>query len=262
MKNQLKKIPVLGAPGRRLIHRLRHLGRVLRGRQPPQYVFSRLDVQGGAITKDGPDQATARVLNLLNYTKTSASAYSGDSFPAGYHSLDINGLKLRGQRDPHERTSLAPIDFGGKTVLDIGCNQGGMLFAVAGQIAHGVGIDYDSRVINAANRIRSHARAANVDFYVFDLQTEDLQLIRDLLPVDKVDVTFLLSVCMWIDNWREVIQFVRTISISLLFESNGKEAQQAEQVEYLRSVFPTVALLSQQSDDDSLQKKRKLYFCH
>ncbi len=255
MKNQLKNIPLIGPTGRSLIHALRKLGRTLRNKQAEKYNFVRLDTTSQA----NPDQA--RVINLLNYTKTSESAYNAEDFPAAYHSIALKDLNLRGQRDPMERINLVPLDFEGKTVLDIGCNQGGMLFSISGKIAHGVGIDYDSRLVNAANKIRSYTKISNVDFYVFNLEDENLDLISDFLPAEKVDVAFLLAVCMWIDNWKEVIQFAKKVSAALLFESNGKSEQQLEQLEYLRSIYSKVDLISAESQEDSLQKKRKLYFC-
>lgn len=255
MKNQLKKIPLIGSAGRSMVHALRKLGRSLRNKQAEKYMFVRLDT----VSQTNPDQA--RVINLLNYTKTSQSAYNAEDFPAAYHSIALKDLNLRGQRDPMERINLVPLDFEGKTVLDIGCNQGGMLFSISGKIAHGVGIDYDSRLINAANKIRSYTKISNIDFYVFNLEDENLDLISDFLPAEKVDVAFLLAVCMWIDNWKEVIQFAKKVSTALLFESNGKSEQQLEQLEYLRSIYSKVDLISAQSQEDSLQKKRKLYFC-
>ena len=136
-----------------------------------------------------------------------------------------------------------------------------MLFALAGVIRHGVGIDFDRRLINAANKVRSHAKTSNLDFYVFDLEKEDLNLLRDFLPVEKVDVAFLLAVCMWIENWREVVRFTSTICHALLFEANGKPEQQQEQVDLLKTIYSSVLLLQEQSPDDPLQKKRKLYWC-
>lgn len=254
MKHIIQKLPIVGPRIRSSVHALRNLGRKLR-KQERSYIFKRKDTQG----EMQPD--LFRVTNLLNYTKTSESAYSGDVFPAGYHSINLSGLDLQGQRNPQDRIKLVPIDFSGKTVLDIGCNQGGMLFSISDKIAHGVGIDFDSRLINAANKIRSHAHAANLDFYVFNLEREPLDLISDFLPVEKVDVVFLLAVCMWIENWKEVIQFAHQISHSLLFESNGKQEQQLEQLEYLKSVYGSVQLLSENSQEDSLQRNRKLYFC-
>ena len=136
-----------------------------------------------------------------------------------------------------------------------------MLFALPGGIRHGVGIDYDRRLINAANKMRSHSKIPNLDFYVFDLEKEDLNLIRDFLPVEKVDVAFLLAVCMWIENWQEVVRFASTVCHALLFEANGKPEQQQEQVDFLKTIYRDVQLLQEHSPDDPLQKKRKLYWC-
>jgi len=198
---------------------------------------------------------------LLNYTKTSGATYNGVDFPAGYHTLQINGVELPGQREPAERLELLPFDFTNKTVLDIGCNQGGMLFAVGDRISQGIGIDYDSRLINAANKIRSLKRAANLDFYVFNLEDENLSVIKDFLPDKKVDVVFLLSVCMWIKNWKEVINLATEVSDCLLFESNGRTEQQEEQIAYLRDRYKSVQQLSEKSEDDKSQKNRKLFYC-
>lgn len=261
MKDYLVKIPFLGPLGRRVGRELRTLSRALRNKQPERFTFTRVEPDSASANRKGHDPDVVRILNLINYSKTSQSAYSGEKFPAGYHTISLPGLKLAGQRDPNERLRLA-FDFAGKTVLDIGCNQGGMLFALAGQIRSGVGIDYDHRLINAANKVRSHAKVLNLDFYVFNLEKEDLNLIRDFLPAEKVDVAFLLAVCMWIENWRDVVRFVSTLSHALLFETNGKATHQQEQVDFLKAIYTDVRLLQAESQDDSLQKKRQLYWCH
>ncbi len=97
-----------------------------------------------------------------------------------------------------------------------------MLFATKDEIEWGVGIDFDSKMINAANRIRSLRKIENLDFYVFDLDREDLTIIEDFLP-DDVDIVFLLSVCAWIRRWREVIEYCRDLAPHLLFEANGTD---------------------------------------
>lgn len=248
---QMLRRPLSGA-----VRHLRDLGRVIRGKKPKAYLFERMDP---ALNKANED--VAQICNLLNYTKTSNSTYNGQNFPAGYHTFDINGFYLQGQRNPAERLVNVPFDFNGKTVLDIGCNQGGMLYTVAGQIKHGVGIDFDARVVNAANRIRVHTNSNHINFYVFNVEDEPLDLIRDFIPKGKVDIAFLLAVCMWIKNWREVIDFVCDVSTCLLFESNGSPEQQNEQIEYLKTKYRSVDLLAGQSLDDLSQKSRRLYFC-
>ncbi|HEX5463639.1 MAG TPA: methyltransferase domain-containing protein [Burkholderiales bacterium] len=210
---------------------------------------------------DAGSRSFRQIHNLLNYTKTSGSYYSALQYPAGYHSIDIDGRRLQGKRDPAQRLERIPIDFSGKTLLDIGCNQGGMLFELDRTIESGVGIDYDPRMINVANRIKAVRGADNLQFYVFDLEKEPLALFEDLIPAPKVDVVFLLAVCMWLKNWRSVISYAAKISDMMVFESNGTESQQAAQIAYLKELYRDVTLLAEHSDDDPKQKKRKLFWC-
>lgn len=240
---------------KQLAKAIRTTSRKIRGNER-KYAFKRIE-----LSPDRKDGDAQQILNLLNYTKTSGSSYNGQDFPAGYHTVDIKGFHAAGQRHPKERFGIIPYDFTGKTVLDIGSNQGGMLFNIADKISQGVGIDYDYRLVNAANRIRSYTDTRNLGFYVFDLEKEELGLIKDFVPQGRVDIVFLLAVCMWIKNWKRVIDFAQSISDSLLFESNGEEAQQDEQLAYLRSHYKNIQLLSEKSLDDKSQQNRKLYFC-
>jgi SAM-dependent methyltransferase len=210
---------------------------------------------------DRLDYGTQQIMNLLAYTKTSGSAYAAQPFPAGYHTMSVGNVEIRGQRNPKQRLADVPFDFTGKTVLDIGCNQGGMLFAIADKISCGIGIDYDPRMINAANKVRSHTKRQNLDFYIFDLEKEDLDLIEDFMPVQKIDIIFLLSVCMWIGNWQQVIGFCASRSPAMLFESNGYGDAQDVQLAYLKLCYNDIQLLSGESADDPSQKNRKLYLC-
>lgn len=252
MKEQIKKIPVFGPFAQRSSEWLRRRYRVAKS-----YHFERTEPDWSGAPREAQ---VAQVMNLLNYTKTSGTPYAAKSKPAGYQTIDLGDVELRGARNPRERLAVVPLDFDNKTVLDIGCNQGGMLFELADRISHGVGIDYDHRMVNVANRIRSYKRTDRLDFYVFDLAREELSLIGDLLPSGRVDVAFLLAVCMWIPNWRQVIDYVQSISDHLLFESNGTPRQQKEQVAYLRARYDRVDYLAHGSDDEH-NKTRQLYLC-
>ena len=215
------------------------------------------------LTQDVKDftKEEVKLINLLNYTKKSASTYSGELYDVGYHTFSFGDKILKGQRNPEERFKNVPFDFKDKTVLDLGSNQGGMLNACAKEIKYGIGLDYDSRMINVSNRIKEHSENKNLQFYTFDLENEKLGYIQDFLPSDKVDICFLLSVCMWLKNWKELITFVKSISEHLLFESNGSDEQQNEQIDFLKSIYSDVKLINEISDDDPLQKKRKLLLC-
>ena len=211
---------------------------------------------------DAVARSRVRVLNVLNYTKISGSAYAAESSPAGYQTVEIGGEIFEGRRNPAQRLRLVPYDFAGKSVLDIGSNQGGMLIEIAHAIKAGVGIDYDSRMINAANLLRSLKKIHNIDFYVFDLERDDLELVTDFFSEPQVDIVFLLSICRWVKNWREIIDFSARISGRLLFESNGSREEQDRQIDYINCKYNECLLLKETSCDDARRADRKLYLCN
>lgn len=79
----------------------------------------------------------------------------------------------------------AGVDLAGKSVLDVGCGQGGLLHFVSNSYAieSGLGIDVDRQVIQRAKR----ARAARVQFQVMDFlsmaddRVYDFVMLRDVL---------------------------------------------------------------------------------
>jgi SAM-dependent methyltransferase len=205
-----------------------------------------------------PNAEFDQILNLLDYTKTSGTSYSAMNFPAGYHEIVLGDQIIGGQRSPKARLGQVPYDFSGKTLLDIGCNQGGMIFALADQLRWGIGLDYDYRMVNACNRIRSIRSLDNLGFYVFDIDRDPHGLIEDFLPDSGLDVIMLLSVCMWVDQWRQLIDLCHRIAPVMVFEANGSEVQQNEQIEVLRRTYTKVTLLAETSEDDPGQKNRQL----
>lgn len=247
VKSVIKKTPILGQSAL-------FLKKAISPSANEEFSFERLS------TNDEENLVFRQVRNLLNYTKTSGARYSAQRYPAGYHTIELGGRRLEGQRQPAKRLTMVPYDFRGKTVLDMGSNQGGMLFEICGALKEGIGIDYDARMVNAANRIKAVRRAENVHFFVFDLEKEPLDLILDFLPNERVDIVFLLAVCAWLRNWRDVIDFAADISTSMLFETTGTDEQQADQEEYLRHIYRNVQLLASTSEDDPNQKRRRFIF--
>jgi hypothetical protein len=245
-KRVVRSTPVVGT-----------LARNLKIKYSRKYAFSRVDTEN---CTDADERLFRQIQNILNFTKTSNSHYSAEQFPAAYHTINIKGRQVPGQRDPSKRLASVPIDFHGKSVLDLGCNQGGMIHQVRTLIKWGVGIDYDPRMINAANRIKSVNASENISFYIVDLQNDPLELISDFMPDRKADICFLLSVCMWLKNWQQVIDFAHSKSNSMLFETNGSALQQDQQINYLKAKYSVVNMLSEMSDDDPIQKSRKLFY--
>lgn len=208
------------------------------------------------------DKEINKIVKLLDYTKEK-NAYSGKKFEAGYQTHKLGDKVLVGQRDMSKRFEKIPYDFTNKTVLDIGTNQGGMLFAIADKIKYGVGIDYNPKLVNVANRLKSFSQVTNIDFYVFDLDKEQHSMMNNFLKTDKVDICFFLSMCRWVNKWRNVIDYIYKVSDTLLFEANGSQELKAEEIEYLNKKYKKVILLSNQSDDDKVPNRtRALYICY
>lgn len=233
--------------------------------QTVDYFTAELDyIKALLLTQDSEtaqDIKLRKVLHTLGYVTTNDVAYNGESYSIGYHSLTIGGRYFRGQRECSERLKTIPLDFKGKTVLDLGCNSGGILHTLAGEIKQGYGIDWDSKCINAANLIKTSNHSNNLHFYTHDLDRDHLSMIENYTLDQKVDVAFLLSVCAWIKNWRNVIDFVAQIAPTLVFEANGSEAQQQQQLSRLRQQYKSVEKLTEKSVDDHSFHDRVLYLC-
>ncbi len=215
----------------------------------------------GKYEMDDPE--INKALELLHDAKKSGKSYNGCLYESAYHSLTLKGYYFRGQREPNLRLQNFGYDFSQKTVLDLGCNAGGMLHALAHKIKRGIGLDYDFRLIRAANAIKAVNQCPNLYFYQFDLEKEDLASVKKLLGPEShgVDICFLLSICVWIKNWRQVIAFIASISNHLLFEANGTPGQQRQQIQELERHFYHVDLIEKESLDDPNSSQRQLIFC-
>lgn len=207
------------------------------------------------------DNNISKILNVINYTKNKEAIYTGKDFESAYHSIQLKDKYFRGQRENSIRFKNLKYNFSDKTVMDLGCNIGGALHIIAKTIKFGIGIDYDYKCINAANLIKDFNKDYNLAFYVFDLDKEDLNQINNFILETKIDICFLLSVCMWLKKWKDVISFCNNISNDLLFETNGNKTQQEEQIRFLQEIYPNITLVTPISIDDPTQINRKLLLC-
>lgn len=200
-----------------------------------------------------------KVLNVINYTKITKNSYSGKTQESGYHSFVLDGKSFDGARNNADRISkiskMTGFDFYGKVVLDLGCNMGGFLHSVSSKIKYGVGVDFDKKCINVANLVKDINKIHNLNFYVFDLDGEDLELVKNFVLEDRVDVCLFLSVAQHIKKWKNVIDLCCNVSDCLLFESNGKLHLQDAEISYVKSLYKKVDYLYSES-------RRSMYLCH
>ena len=199
------------------------------------------------------------LVNTMRYPTHQQKAYSASKYPAGYHTLEVDGVTISGQRNPTERLKNVPYDWSDKRVLDVGCNAGGMLFELLkADIKSGVGVDYDPLLINSANKRKSYIRDNKLNFYQFDVDKYEKSYLEDLIG-EPTDITLLLSVCMWIKNWKQLIDWCAISSDYILFESKGSKRQQHEQITYVEKCYSRVQICAEQSLDDPGQRRRQLF---
>lgn len=206
-----------------------------------------------------------KILNAIQYSLGRKRQTFGHGFESAYHTVKINGKEFQGQRDITKRYDNIDYDFKDKVVVDFGCNIGGMLHHIADSIDYGVGIDYQPKVINAANMLSSANNHDNVDFYTFNLDNEPIDMLDNFVMGKQIDVCFVLAIALWVNKWKKVVRYCHRVSDTLIYESNGDDNFQKEQYEFLKKLYVDVELLAEHSLDDnrpdSKSKKRTLYIC-
>lgn len=240
IKQSIKKIP--GA--RSLAKKLGLAGKAV----PIRYVYKRSSL----ALLNGEEYEIAQVKNMINYCKTTRS--SDFDFDAGYHHVNIKRTEIIGRRNPKSRLDALGFDFKDKVVLDIGCNQGAMVFALAGTVKQAIGLDYEGKVINVCNVVKKLNGYRNVDFYLFDIDNDPHDNILDFIPESGVDVVFLLAVCKHVKKWRELIDFVAQLSPAVIFEANGSEDEKLEQATELKNRFKKCTEIYTTSPDDNTSR--------
>ena len=208
------------------------------------------------------DEIVENTLKVLDYSKANKKWFDERGFVAGYHSFTLNNKFFKGQRNIEER--MFNIDekyYEGKNVLDIGCSTGGLLYFLSDKINKGVGLDFNTKCINAANMVRNNFNLDNVSFYTFDLDKENLNLINSFTNSMKVDLCFFMNLSLWVKKWKEAFIFLAEITEVMVFEAHGNPSQQEEQLSFIKSVYREVELVNEQSSDDESYLKRSMYIC-
>ncbi len=201
-----------------------------------------------------------KTLKVIHEAADTSTPYNAQQFPAGYHTLHTADGIYPGKRDCQERVRSLEIDFTNKVVLDVGCNQGGMLFAICQVAKFCYGIDANHRLINACQKLRQIWDVQNLNFFTMDVVREPLACV-DLLVEHDIDVCFLQAMCEWLENWRDVMRFCSDIAPVLVLETNGLPENQREQEAFAKSLYKDVTMVSKASFDDPYEHRRKCFVC-
>ena len=83
--------------------------------------------------------------------------------------------------------------------------------------------------------------------------------IEDLNLYGPFDIALMLSMSIWIKEWKTYIDWIGTNCKTCLFETNGFNQQ--EQINFLSNYF-NIEIVNNQSLDDKRNKNRKLLLCN
>ena len=177
--------------------------RCLAERAADAVAAARAEGRSGPRRECTAEETEARLVAVLRRTTRASTSYCAARFPAGYHTWrlplrrDGASRELRGERDPSTRFAAlakrADFTLDGKRVLDIGCNQGAMLINAAASCGcSGVGVDFDSELINACTRMARHYRVSDrCAFYTFDVDAaaEEASALKSRAALADADTT-------------------------------------------------------------------------
>lgn len=199
--------------------------------------------------------------NLINTTNQVHYNNWNNRTNYGYHSFQINNEVLLGQRRPWIRLDKMKeyVNFTDKTIIDFGCNTGGMIFHLP-KLKKAIGFDFDKNCINTCNYISSVIN--NKTDYLFlhqDLNDFNLSDFMEKNKMSKVDIIFLLSLGSWIHNWKELYKQSIIYSDVVILETNN-DMEGKPQLKFFQDLKFKIQMISDKSDDDTTNNiGRKTY---
>jgi len=156
--------------------------------------------------------------------------------PTVYTSIDLPHTKIAGARDSAERleafhtTWARGVDLRGRTILDLGCNAGGMLFAAQRhKPGRCLGVEHDADKVRVANRIATY-NGLDTSFMSGDLDALEAKDISG----EPFDVVFSFAVEAHLKDRPRFYRLLGEMTRDLLyFETNAMSPP--EEVERLLS---------------------------
>jgi hypothetical protein len=199
------------------------------------------------------DDSIDDIKNNLQST-TSQTYYNGwnNRTQFGYHGFNIGNINILGQRQPYLRILKMKqyVNFNDMTIMDFGCNTGGMLFHLP-EIATGYGFDYSETCIVAANNIKNIIKYnSSLHFDRVDLNDFKLDMFIENNKIENIDIILLLSLGSWIDNWKELYEKSFKYGNQIILETNN-DSEGKIQLDLFKNFNAKITLISSESDDDT-----------
>ena len=167
------------------------------------------------------------------------------------------GEAQRDARRRLEQFGLRAEDVSGKRVLDLGCNNGAMLFQISNYgPTLGLGIEYDPEKVGLARRIAEFAGVVGLEF-----RTGDLDRLEPADVGSPFDLVLCLAVEAHVRKPKHLYQLLAAVTRGrLLFEANGSTAPAKVLSELDKVGFREVQHLGTCDDDIVPRNNRRPIF--
>jgi len=119
---------------------------------------------------------------------------------------------VRNTQERLRRFGVGQEQLKGKTIIDLGCNVGGIAFECAKLgAAHVLGVDIVAERIAVAQAIKEFAGLTNVNFTVGDVTVDPF------LVCCPADVVFCLALDGWVSNRKHLYQILGELTREVLY---------------------------------------------
>ena len=118
------------------------------------------------------DRKIRKDLSLINLRKDK----NFFDYGVGYFYQSFGKLKIRGLRDTLYRKEIINLDkfTQNKKILDIGTNSGFLLMELNNNFNNALGIDYNPKLIQLANKVKDYLQISNINFKTINFETENI----------------------------------------------------------------------------------------
>ncbi|GEM_PF-929364 len=176
---------------------------------------------------DPEELRTEKLAELASVWRlAAASNASSPGNQVAYYSLEVDGVRLPGERPWEQRWSYlgTATEFSDKRVLELGCNIGllSTWLLLNGGAAAVLGVDHDPEIVGAARKVASVFGVAP-QFAVVDFD-RDIDWEEGLAAFDP-DVVTALNVDHWLREPERFLQFLGRFP-EVLFEGHDNGADE------------------------------------
>ncbi|MGP5191734.1 class I SAM-dependent methyltransferase [Vreelandella alkaliphila] len=153
--------------------------------------------------------------NTRHTLKNQGLIYS--SFSVGEYCVPRE-LAQRDAKTRIDQFGLMPCEWEGKRVLDLGCNNGAMLFHLTNYgIADGLGIEYDTDKVNVTQEINEFLGVDHLRFQQGDIDTLEAE------SIGTFDIVMALAIEAHVNNPERLFQLLGRVTERVLcFEGNSR----------------------------------------